>query len=150
MRKRKSLEERLWALIVKAAPNECWLWIGGHLPKGYGTLRKWNGTKWISTYAHREVLIATVGEPTDPSAHALHSCDNPACCNPKHLSWGTNSKNRREARDRLHNQGNQKLIPSQVEEIRSDSRKYQEIADAYLVHLSTVALIKQNRSWQSS
>lgn len=145
----KPLEQRLWAKVTKAGPDDCWLWTGALAGKGYGHLRKLVDGKWKSTYAHREVLIQEKGEPPEPDSQGLHSCDTYACCNPAHLSWGNNSKNRREARDRLHNQGNQKLIPDQVAAIRLDSRTHVEIAKSYGVHFDTVARIKQGRSWQT-
>ena len=147
MRKHKTLHERLWAKITQGGPDDCWPWTGGTAGKGYGTLKKLVDGKWKTQYAHREVLIETSGSPPTPLSHALHSCDNPICCNPKHLSWGTNSINRREARDRLHNQGKQKLLPDQVERIRVDPRIYADIAADYNIHRDTVARIKQNRSW---
>lgn len=147
MRKRKSVEERLLGKIDKRGDNECWPWLGGTVPKGYGTVKVPNGATWKSSYAHREMLKIFKGIPTTPNAQALHSCDNPNCCNPNHLNWGTESNNRKEARDRLHNQGNQKLTPDQVITIRADSRIYKEIANEYSVHLDTISRIKTNRSW---
>lgn len=147
MRKRYSLEERLNKHTSKSAPGDCWPWTGGTAGKGYGTLKVWSGSKWITGYAHRETLKLYQSEPEAPNNQVLHSCDNPICCNPAHLSWGSNSKNRKEARDRLHNQGNQKLTPKQVDVIRNDPRIYQEIANEYSIHRDTVARIKQNRAW---
>lgn len=31
---------------------------------------------------------------------ALHSCDNPPCCNPRHLRWGTHTENMADRRIR--------------------------------------------------
>ena len=33
------------------------------------------------------------GEKPSSKHHALHSCDNPSCCNPDHLRWGTAQEN---------------------------------------------------------
>jgi hypothetical protein len=63
-------------------------------------------THFIS--AHRIVLYAVYGPPADVNAittrHAMHLCDNPACCNPKHLRWGTAKDNngRRSERSRTY------------------------------------------------
>lgn len=147
IRKSRPFEERLWEKIAKGDPNECWLWTATKAGKGYSTLRKFEDGKWKFVYAHREVLKQSKGEPIGDANQALHSCDTPACCNPAHLSWGNNSKNRREARDRLHNQGNQKLIPSQVTSIKEDQRIYREIAESYGVHVDTISRIKSGRAW---
>lgn len=144
----RPLEDRLWEKIAKKGINECWLWQGGQGGKGYGVIRKWNGTKWVNSYAHREVLQLCAGDPPFPEAHALHSCDTPKCCNPAHLSWGSNSQNRKEARDRLLNQGNQKLTPEQVSQIRRDTRTNTVIAAEYSVHFDTIARIKRGVSWK--
>ena len=147
MRKRKPLAERLWNMVDIKEPAECWLWTGGKAGNGYGTIRKWANNRWVSAYAHREVLYLTVGDPSANAPQALHSCDTPACCNPNHLSWGSNSQNRRQARDRLNNQGNQKLTLNDVKSIRQDQRKYAEIAESHYVHLSTISRIKTARGW---
>jgi hypothetical protein len=149
MRKRKTLEARLWAKVDQAGPTDCWLWTGGTTPKGYGTIKvESDDGSWKTGYAHQEALRLAKGGPADPAHQALHSCDNPPCCNPAHLNWGSNSQNRREARDRLHNQGRQKLLPADVISIKADRRIYDEIAATYSVHPDTIARIKQGRSWQ--
>lgn len=148
MRNRKSVKERLDKLILSGKADECWLWTGSTLGIGYGSIKVWNGMKWITGTAHRETLKLFSPEPDPPNNHALHSCDNPPCCNPAHLSWGSPSDNRKQARDRLHNQGNQKLTPNQVLEIRLSTKKYSDIAAEYLVHYMTIARIKQNRGWK--
>jgi hypothetical protein len=85
------------------------------------------GYSWVyvgdaSLLAHRVVLIAAsnkVGEV------ARHSCDNTACINPAHLSWGTQVDNMQDtvqrsrgnhARGARH--GRAKLTDNQVKEIR--------------------------------
>jgi hypothetical protein len=148
LRKHKTLEERLSLKIIKGESDQCWPWTGGTVPKGYGTIKKCIGNTWKTVYAHREILRLSKGEPTNTNDQALHSCDNPSCCNPSHLRWGTESQNRREARDRLHNQGNQKLKPEQVVLILIDQRTNRLIAAEYAVHHDTIARIKQGRSWQ--
>lgn len=143
-----SFEERLKAKIQFAGQDECWLWIGNSKAgRGYGVLCKTDETGKKQVYAHREMLRMYKGEPPAGLDQALHSCDNPLCCNPNHLSWGNNKRNRKEARDRLNNQGKQKLTAAQVEEIRKDTRSLKEIAAAYGVHRTTIGDIKKGRAW---
>ena len=47
-----------------------------------------------------------------PLAHlvAMHSCDNPACVNPDHISWGTQSDNIKQA----YKKGNRRTIQEYI------------------------------------
>lgn len=69
-----------------AGPAACWPWLGGRDKDGYG--RHGSASRRIP----RMVCEATYGPPF-PRAVALHSCDNPPCCNPSHLRWGTQKEN---------------------------------------------------------
>lgn len=55
--------------------------------------------------------------------HVLHSCDNPSCCNPKHLFKGDNTTNRQDCVSKGRTamgetQGLSKLTEEEVLEIR--------------------------------
>lgn len=60
------------------------------MPRGYGQLRI-HGRAWL---AHRLAYCAYVGGP-EPKC-VMHSCDNPSCVNPAHLSGGTQADNMRD------------------------------------------------------
>lgn len=67
--------------------RECWTWRGVLTGSaGYG--------KYGGVYAHR-IACEFWGRPEDEQL-ALHSCDNPPCVNPAHLSWGTIEDNVRQ------------------------------------------------------
>jgi HNH endonuclease len=97
--------ENIWCRIDKRGPNECWLWTG---PKndgmGYGRFEK-DGRSY---YAHRVIYSITnpgTIEWKGPINRAagmlvLHICDNPVCCNPKHLILGTHADNMRDKVER--------------------------------------------------
>ena len=74
------------------AETGCWEWTAGKKGGGYGTF-------WISgrlTGAHRAALLLFKGEPLNTPMDAMHSCDNPGCVNPDHISYGTRSDNMKD------------------------------------------------------
>lgn len=76
-------------------PNGCWE-IDGHTHKtsgdprtrGYGFM-SYRCETWV---AHRLSFFLHNGH-IDPKLDVLHGCDNPPCCNPAHLTQGTDADN---------------------------------------------------------
>lgn len=83
--------EDFWTHVAIGQPEECWPWDRAKTGAGYGMLRL-DGT---NRYAHRTAYELVRG-PIPRGAHILHSCDNPPCCNPAHLSIGSRSDNMRD------------------------------------------------------
>lgn len=67
-------------------PDACWPWTAGVDKDGYGKIRH----KGVDRRAHRVSYELEYGA-TD--LHILHRCDNPPCCNPKHLFAGSPKDN---------------------------------------------------------
>ena len=92
---------RFWLKVEKT--EDCWLWTGARDRKGYGKFSmgsqyKPDGSRRNSMVsAHRFSYELAYGPiPPHDSFHGLcvlHSCDNPSCVNPAHLSLGTNKDN---------------------------------------------------------
>lgn len=111
-RQKASLEERLWAKINKRGPDECWLWMASLNAYGYGQIQAEDKSRPLRA---SRVVYETVHGSIPKGMHVLHHCDNPACCNPKHLWLGTHQDNMDDmnAKGRNGNVG-RKLTPDQI------------------------------------
>lgn len=86
---------RFWEKVRQGQPNECWLWTAsliGRPTARYGQFVV-NGKH---LYAHRVAWELANGRPVG-DAVVMHSCDTHRCCNPSHLSVGTQADNLRDA-----------------------------------------------------
>ena len=99
---RPSIIERFWSYVdTSGGPDDCWPWTGWTDSRsGYGRFR----ADTIGLLPHRWLLGMIRSEPLAwTSAHhemACHHCDNPPCCNPRHLYVGDQFKNMRDCVDR--------------------------------------------------
>lgn len=85
---RGTAEQRFWAKVDVRGPDDCWPWLGCRDRDGYPKI-KVDGTYRRATH----VALMIDGRPRIGNLQALHSCDNPPCCNAKHLRWGTTVEN---------------------------------------------------------
>ncbi len=135
---REWLIQRFWQGVFVRGENECWPWLRAQVTDGYGTVALKKG---VPVATHRLCYEIHHGEiPIGMSI--LHTCDNPPCCNPKHLILGDAALN---AADRTAKKG--KLHPQQVEEIKKDKRAQRTIAADYGITQSMVCLIKKGERW---
>lgn len=103
--------ERFWSNVEKT--ESCWLWTGAKSSAGYGQVR----VDGITLYAHRLSYEMQNG-PLGTGLVVLHSCDNPACVNPEHLSSGTQLDNVHDAINKGRASGSKKFSDEDVREIR--------------------------------
>lgn len=76
----------------------CWE-INGFRRKSYGQADDGYGLmcyRGKAMAAHRLSYLLHKG-PLTPGLDVMHSCDNPPCCNPEHLSEGTRRQNIRDS-----------------------------------------------------
>ncbi len=149
-----SLEERFWEKVDKKADGECWNWLASKNQEGYGQF-KIDG-KMIK--AHR-VVYELVNGKIENDLFVLHKCDNPMCCNPKHLYLGTQQdnmtdmvNNNRHAKLKGENHGRAILTLKQVNEIRElyRSRKcnQKQLSLMYNIYQGNISDIINNKTWK--
>ena len=86
--------------------NGCHIWNGtkSSQKSKAGESFPYGGLTFQSKSYAAHVLKCEEAHGPRPSKkhHTLHSCDNPSCCNPEHLRWGTAKENAddREVRNR--------------------------------------------------
>lgn len=86
-------EQLLWlANHVGFDKDFCLLWPFSVNTNGYGTLTY----KGRSAIASRVMCTLAHGDPPHQSLNATHNCNFQRCVNPKHLRWGTATKNTEE------------------------------------------------------
>ncbi len=99
-RRQRLLDGGFMARVDRSAgPDACWPWTGArqspvykgrHGGYGYFSVRR------KTYYVHRRVLELQLGRRLVPGEVAMHSCDNPPCCNPQHIELGTQAQNIRD------------------------------------------------------
>jgi hypothetical protein len=144
---------RFWSKIDVRGPEECWPWKATVNRSGHG--RFFLNGKLES--AHRVAFFIHHGKL--PASCSCHHCDNPPCCNFKHLFDGTKSENAIDSvkKGRWHRfhkdinigtkNGSNKLSEDQVLAIFNDPRSQKKIAASYFVCAGSVQQIKEGKKW---
>ena len=126
-------------------PNgDCWVWDRSLDKNGYPTVGYNGKTKYIS----RLVLIYLYGD--QPGKVVSHSCDNPACINPYHIEWASQSENIIDISYRGRRHQKLKLYDHDIIEIRemlNNGVTQQTIADRFGVSQYTIRDIRNGRTW---
>ncbi len=107
-----SLEEILndkefWSKVDKSGgANACWPYTGTVDRYGYGVVQR----RKLQCHGLPRHLVSSRyaymcyhKTPLKKEEHVLHSCDNPACCNPAHLRIGNHIDNMRDKNTRGRN-----------------------------------------------
>ena len=158
MRKRP-LTERFWEKVDRRGADDCWPWMAGRTEDGYGKISE-DAPSRKSLRAHRVSYELHHGSLTT-NLEVQHSCNNPPCVNPAHLSQDTplvNAKYRNEqGRQACHeNHGRAKFTEEKVVEIRRDyvygSRTHglRALGRKYGVSYTAIGKIVREEAWKQT
>lgn len=146
MRAPKGEARRIFLEMQATQTDECVRWPYGK-SDGYGQL---HGPR------HTHSLSCEISHgPPPPGAHALHSCRNRDCFNPRHLRWGTPTENQADRiRDHTDNRGTRngaaRLTEFDVRAIRhyvGCGTKQRVLVDHYGVSPMCISQIITGRTW---
>lgn len=88
--------DMFWSRTKLNLITGCVEWQGAKNNQGYGHVGMIHNHWRRMVSAHRIAAYLTWGFDLNSKLHILHSCDNPSCVNPSHLSQGTNKDNIRD------------------------------------------------------
>lgn len=132
--------------------DTCWIWTGAKTGSGYGATRFHGKQVGAHVAAYMERNGAVPG-----GMCVMHSCDNPLCVNPGHLSVGTTGDNMRDRtrKGRTAKQsmnGRAKLTEALVIEIRQKlaaGAKKRPLSREYGVSDTLIRYIARGSIWHS-
>jgi len=135
----------------------CLLWMGASTRFGYGHFRRKINGQWKMYKAHRFSYEQLYG-PVPDGLCVLHSCDNPKCVNPNHLSVGTKKDNAQQRKQRGRqrwgrNPQHNWLTFALAQIIRQYQRdnptmKQKNIAEVFGISTAQCSRILNNHIWQ--
>ena len=152
----ETIYEKLQRQITVNSLTECWEWTGARDKDGYGVISV-PRPKHRNT-AHRVSWRIFNHAEIPKGLLVCHHCDNPPCCNPKHLFLGTASDNFKDCIKKGRypiRKGEQspmsKLNNAKVTEMRAlwkQGISQPELAKRYGVKPNTVSQILSGKLWR--
>lgn len=159
---------RFWSKVDVRGSDECWLWKASCFKGGYGQFK----ASGRMLKANRVAYFLGTGMDLGESL-ALHTCDNPPCCNPAHVYGGTakdnitdaitrgrfacgvgethGSRTHPESRARGERVGNAKFTAEQVADMRAlylaGGHTHQSFADQFGVTREAIRDMLRGDNW---
>ena len=88
--------ERIERRALEMRDDECWLSDRATVKGGYVQLEQMRAGASLTRLQHVIAWEAYNAEPVPKGMVVMHTCDNPGCFNPAHLTVGTQSDNIRD------------------------------------------------------
>jgi hypothetical protein len=82
--------KRCWALVDARGLDDCWIW-GGSISSGSPRFNPYKSG--LSVQACKTAYLLTYGEIPEKT-RVKHTCAEPLCCNPFHLTLGSSDEER--------------------------------------------------------
>lgn len=149
-------KEKFWDCVDIKSDDDCWEWKSAIGTGDYGSTHY----KGVSSSASRIAWQIVYGDIESEDIFVCHTCDNPPCCNPKHLFLGTRQDNVDDMmkKGRYVNphclgesHGGHKLSDVDVVNIRNLRRlgqTYKKIAELMHVSSSCVRDVLKGKNWR--
>ena len=161
------LNSRFWSKVDVRGPDECWEWQA-YAPIRWGAPsygHYWHNKRNVGAHQYSAMLKYNMSyeDLSKSKLFVLHSCDNPKCVNPDHLSLGTAKDNTRQ----MHERGRAYLGPKcylpgvsnpsavlteqqaiQIKYHEDRSQVSKKVGVKYGVSGLTIRKIWQNISWK--
>ena len=137
---------------IESDSDECIIWPFNKDRDGYGWMNHVGQRR-----AHR-VAFSLKNGGIGGKMHVMHSCDNPSCINPKHLSLGTHQDNMLDmsrkgravlpaADNRGERHGKSKLTEADVVRIRNSKSSHLELSLEFNVARQTISDVIRRKTW---
>lgn len=134
-----------WKKVDIQGPDDCWNWLGLQRTGKYGRV-----TFYSSVYQAHRVAYFLATQEDSLELVVCHTCDNPLCCNPRHLWLGFSSNSMRGTPHSGSENWSAKLTEAQAYKIRAmraDGHALKEVAELFGISVSEVSLIALRKRW---